>query len=304
MSIPQKDPDNRHGVEVEPAILTNLERRTSTTHLEKQQDELSSPQEENHGGQPLGVTSTCKRKKPPIIHSVVRKRLKSRVKKPAPLDLNISKWWRRMDRENSFRLETLNQPGRIKKKMTKDWKLGYLPLWWMRMSREAKVQTEDKSMKKSMATFLLQNKIKNVKHDITKTFPDDKRTPPVEKYDDNDDVLKGCPPPLSKQNTSLAVAPTPGKGLKRTFEGQHIGSPAKISREGPSTYNEASQHTDKFSTRLLDTTLGQDYTSHERSERITSITDSDLMSSVAILVLEPVDISSEERGHATDDHSY
>ena len=126
----------------------------------------------------------------------------------------------------------------------------------------------------------------------------------VEKYDGNDDVLKGCPPPLSKQNTSLAVAPTPGKGLKRTFEGQHIGSPAKISREGPSTYNEASQHTDKFSTRLLDTTLGQDYTSHERSERITSITDSDLMSSVAILVLEPVDISSEERGHATDDHSY
>ena len=131
---------------------------------------------------------------------------------------------------------------------------GYLPLWWMRMAREGKVQTEEKSMKKSMATFLLQNKInKNVNHDITKTFPDDKRTPTVEKCD-NDDVLKGCPPQLSTHNTSLAVTLTPGKGMKRTFEGQHIGSPAKISREGLSIYSEASQHTNKFSTNLLDTT--------------------------------------------------
>ena len=47
-------------------------------------------------------------------------------------------------------------------------------------------------MKKSMATFLLQNKIKNGNHDIPKTFLDDKRTPPVKKCD-NDDVIKGCP---------------------------------------------------------------------------------------------------------------
>ena len=72
-----------------------------------------------------------------------------------------------------------------------NWKLGYLLLWWMRMAREGKVQKEEKSMKNSMATFL-QNKInKNVNLDITKNFPDDKRTPPVEKCD-NDDVIKGC----------------------------------------------------------------------------------------------------------------
>ena len=59
------------------------------------------------------------------------------------------------------------------------------------MAREGKVQTEEKSMKKSMATFLLQNKIKNGNHDIPKTFLDDKRTPPVKKCD-NDDVIKGC----------------------------------------------------------------------------------------------------------------
>ena len=107
---------------------------------------------------------------------------------------------------------------------------------------------------------------------------------------------------MSTQNASLAVISTPGKGKKRTCEGQHI---AKISRKGPSIYREASQHTDHFLTSLLDTTQGKsNYMSHERSEQITSITDSDLMSSVAILVLEPVDISSEERGHATDDHSY
>jgi hypothetical protein len=41
------------------------------------------------------------------------------------------------------------------------------------------------------------------------------------------------------------------KGKKRTCEGQHIGSLAKISREGPSIYSEASQHTDNFSTSLL-----------------------------------------------------
>jgi hypothetical protein len=106
----------------------------------------------------------------------------------------------------------------------------------------------------------------------------------------------------SAHNASLAVISTPGKGKKRTCEGQYIGSPAKISREGPSIYSEASQHPNNFSTRLLDTTQGKsNYTSHERSERITSITDNDLMSSAAILVLELVDLSL---GHATDDHSY
>ena len=160
-------------------------------------------------------------------------------------------------------------------------------------------------MKKLMATFLLQNKLnKSMSHDITKTFQDDRGTPPVE-ICDNDDVIEGCPPPLSTQNASLAVISTPGKGKKRTCEGQHIGSPAKISRKGPSIYREASQHTDHFLTSLLDTTQGKsNYMSHERSERITSITDNDLMSSAAILVLEPVDLSLEERGHATDDHSY
>ena len=122
---------------------------------------------------------------------------------------------------------------------------------------------------------------------------------------DNDDVLKGCPPPLSTQNTSLVVTLTPGKGMKRTFEGHHIVSPANISRGAPSIYSEDSKHTDNFSTRLLDTTPGKDnYTSHGRSERIISITDSDLMSSAAILVLEPVDLSLKERRHAIDDHSY
>ena len=92
-------------------------------------EKISSPPEENHSDQPLGtrVTSTCKRKEPPTIHSVVRKRLKSKVKKPAPLDLNISKWWRMVERENSFRLLTINHPGRPKRKMTMDWKLGIYP---------------------------------------------------------------------------------------------------------------------------------------------------------------------------------
>ena len=56
-----------------------------------------------------------------------------------------------------------------------DWKLGYLPLWWMRMAREGKVKAGEKYMKKSMATFLLKNKLnKSMNNDITKTFPDDK----------------------------------------------------------------------------------------------------------------------------------
>ena len=93
--------------------------------------------------------------------------------------------------------------------------------------------------------------------------------------------------------------------MKRTFEGHHIGSTAKISREGSSTYSKASQHTHTFSTRLLDTTPEKDdYTNHERSERIISIADSDLMSLAAILMLELVVFSFEERGHATDYHSY
>ena len=54
----------------------------------------------------------------------------------------------------------------------------------------------------------------------------------------NGDVIKECLPPLSTQNTSLAVTIAPGRGMKRTFEGQRIGSPAKISREGPSIYSE------------------------------------------------------------------
>jgi hypothetical protein len=41
------------------------------------------------------------------------------------------------------------------------------------MSREGKAQREEKSMKKSMATFSLQNKIKNGKHDISEKIPDD-----------------------------------------------------------------------------------------------------------------------------------
>ena len=77
-------------------------------------EKISSPPEENHSDQPLGtrVTSTCKRKEPPTIHSVVRKRLNSKVKKPAPLDLNISKWWRRMERE---RMENIQKPGQIRR---------------------------------------------------------------------------------------------------------------------------------------------------------------------------------------------
>ena len=95
VSSPQENPDDQPlGVEVEPAVMitTTMERRASRTNLDKQQNEISIPQEENHDDQPLGtrVTSTCKRKEPPTIHSVVRKRLKSKVKKPAPLDLNIS----------------------------------------------------------------------------------------------------------------------------------------------------------------------------------------------------------------------
>ena len=60
---PQEDPDDQPlGVEVEPAVMitTTMERRASRTNLGKQQDEISSPQEENHGDKPLGtrVTST------------------------------------------------------------------------------------------------------------------------------------------------------------------------------------------------------------------------------------------------------
>ena len=147
MPSPQEDLDVQPlSVEVEPAVMI-----TTTSH-----------QEENHGDQPLGIraASICKRKEPPILHSGIRKRLKTVVKKPAQLlDLNISKWWRRVERENVTRWGTIKQPTRSKKKMTMDWKLGYLPLWWMRMARESKVQSEEKSMKKSMATFLLQNNI-------------------------------------------------------------------------------------------------------------------------------------------------
>ena len=63
VSSPQEDPDDQPlGVEVEPAFVmtTTMESRASTTNLGKQQEELSSPQEENHGDKPLGtrVTST------------------------------------------------------------------------------------------------------------------------------------------------------------------------------------------------------------------------------------------------------
>ena len=87
-------------------------------------------------------------------------------------------------------------------------------------------------------------------------------------------------------------------GIETNVEGEQESSPAKLFRVGPCMNNDASQNTFM---RLLDTTKLLD---HIHSEQIIPITDSGLESSAAILRSDPVNLSLEEKGIASDDHHY
>ena len=111
-------------------------------------------------------------------------------------------------------------------------------------------------------------------------------------------------PQQSTHNTSLAVKLTPGKGLKPILDGEQKSSPAKLYRVDPYMNDDSSQNIETFK-RLLDATPGKvSLSDHKHSEKITSITDSGLVSLAANLRSESVDLSLEERGFVSDDHYY
>ena len=69
-----------------------------------EQDELSGPPDIQTASLP------AKRKEPPTSDSVISKRLKPKAKrKEQLLDINISKWWRRMEREGREHKSTLSE---------------------------------------------------------------------------------------------------------------------------------------------------------------------------------------------------
>ena len=184
------------------------------------------------------------------------------------------------------------------KKKSMEWKLGYLPLWWMRMSREGRIQQEQKSLKtlqKSMKTFT-----QNIREEPVEK-PDYLRTTPAEMDIKSDDEIKGRPVTslLSVKTKSLAIKLTPGKGTKRTFMGDNYNySPAKIHKECPSIYqaSQNTQHallTEKVKTK-----------NRKLSQQDPIITDDQLMSFASITVPDSVNISTEEREICSDDHSY
>ena len=96
------------------------------------------------------------------------------------VQLNISKWWRRMERSekrNYNRLDINPKPKRKSRRCT-EWKLGYLSLWWMRMDRECHAQRatkEENKMKSSLSKFFFRNN--DTKKNNTHNMKDIDNTP-------------------------------------------------------------------------------------------------------------------------------
>ena len=113
----------------------------------------------------IGSSSLAKRKEQPAIHSPKSKKRKVATRKKTEsiqLELNISKWWRRMETSEKKNSNWLNFTPKPKRRTRRDtgWKLGYLSLWWMRMDRECNAQrvtSEENRLKNTLSKFLLRD---------------------------------------------------------------------------------------------------------------------------------------------------
>jgi hypothetical protein len=269
-------------------------------------------------GGTLPQSKQQKRKEQPSIHSSRPKRRKVSIRsktQSTPQELNISKWWRRMERSekrNPNRLDTNPKPKRKSRKCT-EWKLGYLSLWWMRMDRECHAQRalkEENKMKSSLSKFFFRNNDtkRNNTHnlqdiDITpeqataklSSRPVDchSRTTPAE--EEITDVIQECPstPTLSKYSSLASI--TPGKRKKCIMDGESE-SPAKFSREGPYS-NYASNITHNMTSKM-DNTQGRGIVSElirERTQQNLEIKEDNSSISAAIFDTEPMNINLEGR---------
>ena len=87
------------------------------------------------------ILATPKRKAPsPTVRNIYKKRrldLKRKKQTPELSEMNISGWWRRMERikQDPTRKSNPNQRGRMKHAGQCDYKLAYMSLWWKRMER-------------------------------------------------------------------------------------------------------------------------------------------------------------------------
>ena len=74
-------------------------------------------------------------------------------------EMNISGWWRRMERMVPVK-ESNSKPGGRKHLVGQcDYKLAYMSLWWKRMERDEIKEKIDRSLGKRMKAFLMDGKM-------------------------------------------------------------------------------------------------------------------------------------------------
>ena len=136
-------------------------RSTSSTHWEDAQMVSSHQAEELNRGFILAIPkrkawwqtlkNNCKK---------IRLEMERKVEStPVLSEMNISGWWRRMERIEPLK-ESNSKPGGRKHQVGKcDYKLAYMSLWWKRMERDELKEKIDRSLGKRMKSFLMDGKM-------------------------------------------------------------------------------------------------------------------------------------------------
>jgi hypothetical protein len=144
----------------------------TTTQLEVDQEDylslwedaqkVSSLQEEKLSRDCILATPK-RRATSPTVRNICKKRkldLKRKKQTPELSEMNISGWWRRMERmkRDPPRKSNPNQRGRMKHVGQCDYKLAYMSLWWKRMERNEIKEKQDRNLGVRMKAFLMAGK--------------------------------------------------------------------------------------------------------------------------------------------------
>ena len=255
----------------------------TSTPLEGDQEdgqEGSILKEEDHGR--LSILNTTKRKANwQELKNIYKRRKVEKLKKiPRPnhqvAEMNISGWWKRMERMEKRSPEKPRKSkakGRSRKQGECDYKLAYMSLWWRRMERNEMKEKQERSMSKTLNAFLMAGKVDlkpNLGEEISCLQPNNTPRPIakiqkvkeqcfVDSRTPSSQYLCGITSDMLKEHTPTSARPIVNKikyfedlltnknsGKKRNLRGK-VESPAKHARRGPSTYYtsdfEKTQHT-------------------------------------------------------------